>query len=184
MGIPKNNKITKKQEIFCREYIYEYNATRSYLKAFPKVKVSTAGVEGCKLLKNPKIKEYLAELQSNLEEVAGISRLKVLQEHQKLAFSSIAYLHDTWITRVEFEKLTDEQKSCISEISTQTRFEKGANEETMQVDYVKIRLYDKQKALDSITRMMGYNVAEKMDVTSKGESVNKITGIEIIRTKS
>jgi len=45
----------------------------------------------------------------------------VMEEHKKLAFSSIANLHNTWITRKEFEELTEDQKACISEITTQVK---------------------------------------------------------------
>lgn len=42
----------------------------------------------------------------------------VLSEFAKIGFSSIAYLHNTWIERAEFDKLTDDQKSSIKSIST------------------------------------------------------------------
>jgi len=62
------------------------------------------------------------------------------------------------------EELTDDEKACIAEIQTQTRMELGgiSGEEPIQVDYVKIKLYDKQKSLDSIAKMLGYNEPDKM----------------------
>jgi phage terminase small subunit len=76
----------------------------------------------------------------------------------------------------EFENLTADQKACISEISTQTRIElKGPVDDRteVQVDYVKIKLYDKQKALDSISKMLGYDAATKMEV--KGSLTLQVT---------
>jgi hypothetical protein len=34
---------------------------------------------------------------------------------------------------------------------------------------VKIKLYDKQKALDSISKLLGYNPAEKVDLNMKAD---------------
>jgi hypothetical protein len=42
----------------------------------------------------------------------------------------------------------------------------------MQVEFVKIKLYDKQKALDSISKMLGYDSASKIDLSSMGEKIN------------
>ena len=35
------------------------------------------------------------------------------------------------------------------------------------MEYVKIELYDKQKSLDSINQMLGFNAPEKMEHTGK-----------------
>jgi phage terminase small subunit len=123
-------------------------------------------------------------MQDNLAETAGISRLKVLLEHQKMAFSSIAHLHNTWIERKEFEGLTDVQKECIQEIDTKTQHKTvwEYNEETdkkepvdFTVEYVKIKLYDKQKSLDSISKMLGFDAPIKTIVDLNAFSLPKVT---------
>lgn len=169
----KAEELTGKQKRFCEEYIFDFNATRA-AKASG-YSEDTAGSIGSENLTKPEIQAYIKELQSDLEKTSGISRLKVLREYEKLAFSSIAHLHDTWITRKEFEKLTEDQKSAIMEIQTQTRVEMKYNPETeeqepVQVDFVKIKLHDKQRALDSIGKMLGFNAPDKVelkDVTQK-----------------
>lgn len=164
----KTKDLTESQKVFCREWVYDFNGTRAYKVAFPASKDTTARTEASKLLANPNVRAYAKELQDNLEELAGISRLMVIQEFQKIAFSSIAHLHETWITRKEFDKLTDHQKACIQEIQTQTRNEMKYNteseeEEPVQVDFVKIKLYDKQRALESINKMLGYEAPKKIE---------------------
>lgn len=167
-------KLTPKQKLFCREYIFDWNATRSYKAVYKGVKNdAVAGVNGNRLLKNAKIQAYITEIQEDLEKTAGISRLMVLQEHKKIAFSSIAHLHNTWIRRKDFESLTEDQKSCIAEIDTKTKNEyipkeDGKGKVLVRVEYVKIKLYDKQKALDSITKMVGYDAPTKTELTGKG----------------
>lgn len=176
----KKKELTESQKVFCREWVYDFNGSRAYRVAYPHVKEITARTEASKLLANPNVRAYARSLQENLEELAGISRLMVLQEFQKLAFSSIAHLHETWITRKEFDKLTDHQKACIQEIQTQTRTESkyDAEEEgfvPVEVDFVKIKLYDKQRALESINKMLGYEAPKKIE--HSGEALK---GFQII----
>ncbi len=174
--------LTGKQKRFCEEYIFDFNATRAAKSAG--YSEDTSGAIGHENLKKPEIQAYIKELQTDLEKTSGISRLMVLREHQKLAFSSIAHLHDTWIDRREFEKLSDDQKACIAEIQTQIRktsvVREGQPEQDIETEFVKIKLYDKQKALDSISKMLGFNAAEKVDVKDVTEKqVIKIGGQKI-----
>ena len=160
--------LTNSQKEFCKEYIYDWNATRAYKVAYPTIKNdNAAGAAANQLLRNIKIQRYLESIQKDLEKLAGISRMQVLDEFRKIAFSSIAHLHNTWIERKEFEKLTEDQKACIQEISTQiTSKNIGTRKdpEIVSVEYVKIKLHDKQKALESVAKMLGYNEAEKHEL--------------------
>ena len=72
-------KLTVKQEKFCLEYAKTGNATKSYLTAYSKENsYSAAGVESCRLLKNPKIKARLKEIQEthNAEKIMQIEEMK------------------------------------------------------------------------------------------------------------
>lgn len=176
MATGKNKGLTEKQKKFCREYIYDWNATRSYKIAYPSVKSEeVARASASRMLTNVNVQSYITDIQKDLEKLSGISRQKVLNEHMKLAFSSIAHLHNTWIERKAFEELTDDQRSCIAEIDTKIKTEYEYNAETekkepISVEYVRIKLYDKQKALDSITKMLGYDAPAKMDINITPES--------------
>jgi phage terminase small subunit len=169
--------LTEKQKIFCQEYIYDWNATRAAKVAGYSEK--TAGSIGHENLTKPEIQAYITEIQKDLEKTAGISRLRILKEFEKIAFSSIAHLHDTWITRKEFETLTEEQKACISEIQTQTRKEEDFKGDTVTIDFVKIKLYDKQKALDAISKLLGYNEPDKLKLLLPEKQVMEIGGHKI-----
>lgn len=175
--------LTEKNKVFCKEYIFDWNGSRAYKVAYPDITEDAARVGASRLLTNDNIKEYITEIQKDLEKLAGISRMKVISEHMKMAFSSIAHLHNTWIERKEFELLTDEQKSCIEEISTKTQHKTvwTYNEETEKkepedftVEYVKVKLYDKQKSLDAINKMLGYDAAVKTEITGIPPNMNVI----------
>ena len=51
--------LNEKQKLFCLEYLKDFNATRAYKKVYSSTD-NTARVNGCKLLTNTNIAEYLA----------------------------------------------------------------------------------------------------------------------------
>lgn len=163
--MPKKDELTEKQKIFCREYILDWNGSRAARTAG--YSEDSAKEIASENLTKPHIQAYIEEIQKDLEKVAGISRLRILNEHFNIINTSIAHLHNTWIDRKEFDKLTEGQKSAIAELSYQTRTELKYNPETeedepVKVDYVKIKLYDRQKSMDALSKMLGYNEPEKV----------------------
>jgi phage terminase small subunit len=160
-----DRQLTGKQKKFCEEYIFDFNASRAAREAG--YSEDTAGQIGFENLKKPEIQAFIEELQADLAKTLGISKSMVLREHQKLAFSTMAGLREDWITLKEFNDLTPDQKACISEIQTQTRREKdysvNPEGEVVTIDYVKIKLWDKQKSLDSLSKMLGYDAPKKIE---------------------
>lgn len=112
----KMAKLTDKQEKFCYEYVLHLNATKAAINAGYSEK--TAYSIGCENLTKPEIQARIKYMQDNLAETAQLSALRVLKEHEKIAFN-------------------DEEKTA-----------------------------DKQKSLDSINNMLGYNAPTKSEVLS------------------
>jgi phage terminase small subunit len=72
--------LTIKQEKFCIEYAKSGNARQAYEKAgYSCSKESTVDVNACRLLKNDKVKERLAELTEEVKD-ASIADIKEMQE--------------------------------------------------------------------------------------------------------
>jgi len=68
-------------KIFCHEYIYDWNATRSYKVAYPNQKSdNSAASNASRLLRNDKVQAYIEEIQKNLEKAAGLSKLMMLNK--------------------------------------------------------------------------------------------------------
>jgi len=170
--VVKEDELTESQKQFCREYIYDWNGSRSYKVAYPGVTDETARVNASKLLTKANINEYWKNLADDDERYTGVSRRMILLEHKKIIQTNLGDIHDTWITRKEFENLPMDIKSCISQIETQTRMETNPIEggPPIQIDYVKIKLYDKQKSLDSLSKMMGYEAPKKIEQVSTVKS--------------
>lgn len=154
-------KLTEKEKNFCHEYCVDWNASRAAREAGYSEKTATE--IGHQNLLKLHIKQYIDFVKHDYEFLCGISKTKNLQELHKMAFSSIAHLHNTWIELTEFEALTDDQKASIESIETKTEW-KEFQKELIKVAYIKIKLYSKQSAIAEINKMMGYHEAEKLDL--------------------
>lgn len=159
-------KLTDKQNKFCYEYCIDLNATQAAIRAGYSKK--TAGFIGSENLKKPYIQKIISEMQAKLEEEARITALRILFEHKKIAFSTISNLYKNWIELSDFESLSEEEKACIKSISTKI-FKQEVNGEIVDVEYVKVELYDKQKSLAAITQMLGYNSPAKQVINGSSE---------------
>ena len=77
----------------------------------------------------------------------------------------------------EFESLSDDDKACIQEVSTKT-IKRTIGDEPVEEEFVKIKLYDKQKSLDSISKMLGFDAPVKQEITGK-DGKNLFEGIDL-----
>lgn len=82
-------KLTPKQKIFCDEYLVDLNATRAYKAAYKSVKKDeTAAVNGNRLLRNAKVKEYIDKRMKDREKRTEITQDFVLKELYAIAKSN------------------------------------------------------------------------------------------------
>lgn len=161
--------LTIKQENFCNYYLECGNASEAYRRAYnsANMKDETIWSRASKLLAEYKVSTRVEELRKQANDLSRITKERILKELSNMAFSSISEMHNTWIERKEFDKLTDSQKASIKSISTKVLKKNVGTKEDPQivdVEFVKIELYDKIKAIECINKMLGYNEPEKVDV--------------------
>lgn len=177
--------LTPKQERFCQEYLANgFNATEAAIAAgYSKKTAYSIGQEN---LKKPEIQARIEEKQKHLAEAAGVSALQIAEELKQIAFSSIADFHNTWIDLKQFEDLTPAQRACIAETQTKTVKRKNG----LVVDYVKVKLHDKLKAITNLINLLGYGPPQKMELSGKdGEplfpgdnmDLSKLSDEELVR---
>lgn len=170
----KEIKLTAKQERFCYEYCIDFNATQAAIRSGYALK--TAYAIGAENLRKPQLQNKIAEMQNNLAETAGISALKIINEHSKIAFSSFANFKDGWMTLKDFENLTETERSCISEIQTKESRRADGGDGIVLEEWVKLKLWDKQKSLDSISKILGFDAPKKIELNGN----IKLSDIETI----
>lgn len=88
MQVIENPDLTDKQRLFCIRYVRCFNATKSYQKAYGS-SYETAMVEGCKLLRNPKVRGEITRLKQNRMNREMLDEHDIFQKYMDIAFSDI-----------------------------------------------------------------------------------------------
>lgn len=169
----KELKLSDKQRRFCLEYVTDHNATRAAKAAGYSEK--TANVIGSQNLSKLNVSEYIDYLNENIEETLGLSRLKVAQEYQKMAFGNVTEIFNDWVEKKHFDQLSDDIKSCVAEIQTNVRRVEVGEETFQEIEFVKVKFHDKNKALEALRKMFGYDQPEVIhNVNHEGVEPPKI----------
>ena len=162
--------LTQRHRAFCDQQLREpeLNANEVY-KALYNCKDSAAISGASRLNKNPEVQAYMAMRRAKLADNLGISQQRILDEYAKIAFSNAADFVD-WddgVIRIRpADQLNRNQTAAVSEIS-QTVNQNGVN--------VKIKLYDKKGALDSLARHLQMFVdKQEIEVTGIGDLMAEI----------
>ena len=150
--------LTKKQQRFAQEYLVDLNATQAAIRAGYSAK--SARVKGCDLLKDPRIKEIIDKRLEELAERTRMTQEQVFQELVKVAKADMTTFATWGPEGVQFKdsaELRPEDTAAVAEVS-QTVTEHGGTR--------RIRLHDKLKALEMLSRYFGmFNDATKEDLT-------------------
>lgn len=130
IGKRASENLTPKQREFCHQYITNGDAKASYLAAYDSNSPNSAGIEGQKLLRQPKIQAYLDELQKPAQRKAFHERdkkRKVLWDIINSADSSNAdkcramdILNKLDGEYANLNRPTDETATDISELDIET----------------------------------------------------------------
>jgi len=179
---PEIGKLSDKHRIFCEAYCRFWNAAKAAREAG--YSEATAKEQGSRLLTNVNVQKYIQFIKDNAFEFAGVSLLRNAQELAKVAYGSGADIRKAWESLEEWEGLPDEVKATIAEVTTTTRVIKtmGGDEEAgasivQAIESVKVKQYDKLKALEILNRMAGYNAADKVETSNPDGSLRPKTTI-------
>lgn len=163
-------KLTKKERLFCHQFIIDWNGSRAAREAGYSQK--TCAEIACQNLIKLHIKQYIDFIKNNLEEESGISKLRNLKELAKIAYSNVSQIHDDWIELAQWEEIKKnfpDTMAAIESIDTKTEFKTyktdGEDETNVEIKYVKVKFYAKTPAINEINMMMGYRVPVKSELT-------------------
>ena len=169
-------KLTDKQEMFCKEYMKDLNATQAAIRAgYSKDTAKTiAGQNLSKLI----IQERIEELKDKRSAKVEITAERVIKEIATLAFSNIPdYFKQIGrgsvytLTLEQFENMPEDASRAISSI--EQNVDKDGN-----ITY-KIRLWDKSKNLELLCKHLGIT-AETFNVKFDNPEMIKKVAEEIM----
>lgn len=155
--------MTNTQRMFCDEYLKDFNATRAYKAAYKSCKTDgTANVNGSKLLRNTKVKEYIDQRKKELVQSAQITQGMIIQELAKMAFFNIKNVYNENGTLKNIKDIDDNTASAISEIKVLQRAGamKIAPNDDIPVEHIpeqtiQIKTSDKKGALELLGKYLG-----------------------------
>lgn len=162
--------LTPKQELFAQTYIKTGNASEAYRTAY-NVKTKSDGtinVEANKLKDHPKISLRIKELQEDLASSHNITKDRILKELANIAFIKESdFYHDDGSVKL-LSELTDEQKSALSQYGVKSiRIADGVYE-----DVPLFKAHDKIKAIEIISKMLGFNEPAKIEHSGEIKSID------------
>lgn len=165
--------LNDRQEMFCQEYVKDFNGARAARDAGYSEK--TAAAKACELLKLPKIKRRIRFAKQELLDKIDVDRMWIASrmmrmldtemrdvaewgpEHQEKRAKDGALIVSPGVTLIPSEDLTRNAAYAVQEI--------GNTKEG-----VKIKLHDKRAVAMDLARLLGL-VTEKVDHSGKVEQV-------------
>ncbi len=153
---------------FCHEYVRNgWNGTQAYKKVYNKDSENVSGANANKLLRISKIKQYIQFIKTDYEMLCGISKTTQIKEYKKLAYATMEVFNTDWFTLKEYSELTKDQLACIE--STKTKH--ITTELGSEIEVVEVKLRPKIPALARIDKLMGYEMAEKIQHSGQIKTV-------------
>lgn len=148
----QNDDLTPEQQMFCIYYSRTFNAAQSYQKAYG-CKYETAMVNGCMLLRKPKVRKEIERLKEIKRQqiIAGADDIVELQ--MRIAFADIGNYMS--FGQKEFHDPETEDSYMVSTVD----LKESKNTDTQIIQEVKrgkdgvsLKLADRQKAIDWLTK--------------------------------
>lgn len=171
----KKVKLTPKQERFVQSYLQHFNASKAAREAGYSEKA--AAVTGSILLRNSKVQQRINDLRGDMAGGFNVSRERLAQELARIAYGDPRAIFDKEGRMLPPDQWPDEVAATISSVETEELFS-GFGENRKQIGYTKkVKTWEKTKAIELLTRMMGYNEPDKI----KGDIKNTHTIVKIVR---
>lgn len=141
--------LSPKQEMFCREYLIDLNATQAAIRAgYSKQTAYSIGSEN---LKKPEVQRRISSLQAERAKRVDVTQDMVLAELFKIAFANVKeYLsisEDGRTLFIEWDEVESDKTAAISEVTTVMLPGGGWKS--------KIKMHDKMEALKLIGQHLG-----------------------------
>lgn len=161
--VMNNEELTDKQRLFCVVYAKCLNATKSYQKIY-RCKYETAMVEGCKLLRNPKVKAQLDKLIESDLNYEFLQR-SIIQKYKDIAFADINdYIEYGTEYEPQFDEngnvKLDENGEMVTKSKSYVLLNNSVKTDGTLISEisagntgVRIKLADRMKALEELKKM-------------------------------
>src|SRR5262245_33261070 len=143
--------MTPKQERFVAEFLVDLNATQAAIRAG--YATASARQIAAENLSKPDIEAAVAAGKAQQLAAAGLSAVRTLEEIRRIGFSDVGALFDEVGRLKPMRDLPPAVRACIASIKT-TKKNLTVGDGT-QEDVVEVRLWDKLRSLELLSRHFG-----------------------------
>lgn len=154
--------MTKKQKLFCDEYLIDLNATQAAIRAG--YSPDSAADIGYENLKKPDIRAYIDKAMAERSKRTGINQDRVLQELARIGFAKITDVLDPTTAKIKADA-SDDDLACIQSVKIKPN-EFGIERE--------VKLCDKKAALELLGKHLGMfqnNLNVNIDTSEKLDDI-------------
>lgn len=153
----KRKELTQKQERFALAYIETGNASEAYRRAYDasRMKPETIASRASELLAERKVTGRVAELRQAASDKAVVSESRVIEELARIGLFDPGQLFADDGSLLPVKKMAPEVRAAIASVEVDELFD-GAGKDRKFIGYTrKIKLWDKNSAIEKIMRHMG-----------------------------
>lgn len=171
---PENEELTEKESLFCRFFVNNRNATQAAIKAG--YSVNTAGVIGYENLNKPHIRAEVERLKAIRNQAIMLSEDDIVERYMRIAFADMTDfsefgIEDVPVVDAEGKPVINDDGSMMVEKRNYLNFKDHSQvdgglicEISVGKQGMKVKLEDRQKALDWLANYFGMNPMHKHKV--------------------
>jgi len=178
--------LSKEHEDFCQEVIATGNPAEAYRRCVAvssETKPTTVWSQATRLMAKPSVRARIDELKARAAEYAHVTPGRIMAEYSKLAFFDVRKMLDGKGNPIPIHELDDNTAAGVAGVEFDVKSVKvnhdiyrdtdseddigKTNEVVTTTRAMKVKLADKTKALDSLSKMLGLHV-DKVEHTGAG----------------
>jgi phage terminase small subunit len=163
--------INKDQEILDEYYINGYNGVKAVLSVFPDMKYQVAAVRFNKIKNSQRNQDYISEKQARLKSQTEVSNERILKE--LLNWFYVDATEFIGLSIDEIKSLPPEIRRCIQDFDVKEQYDKHGNHIATNI---KVKLQDKQKAVESINKHLGFYAQDN------DQKANKVNILNVLKS--
>jgi phage terminase small subunit len=147
--------LTPRQEEFCHAYLIDFNV------AAAERRVGLSVGSGHAMLKNPKVRARIFKIRQQIGKAFDVTRERLMQELMCIVYSDISEIEGEDGKRTNLKDWSKDFIASVAEV-----------EYDLIGDIKKVKRYDKTKAIELLSRMLGFNAPEQIISTNKNVNYN------------
>lgn len=167
--------LTPKQKLFVEEYLKDLNATRAAAAAGFSAK--NASKIGSQLLGKTRVAEAIQDAMDKRSKRTQITQDQVLNELRRIAFGGMEKLarwNASGVTFHDSSQLDADTLACVAEVNESTNQHGGS---------LKIKRFDKVKALELIGRHLGMFNDKLEIITEEDRPLKELGDAELLKMR-